>query len=103
MPSNAPLLIRAHNDVEAIQCWLREYQHKATTYRSYRKEAERFLLWIQITLQKTLAQLTREDMEHYMQFLLDPQPRALWCGAGLRGGRQNKRGEGRSDGHFKKA
>lgn len=54
-------LIQARDDVEAIQCWLREYQYTATTYRSYRKEVERFLLWIRITLHKTLAQLTRKS------------------------------------------
>ena len=35
--------LQARNDYEAIQCWLREYQHKETTYRTYQKEAERFL------------------------------------------------------------
>lgn len=73
--------IRANNDIEAVQCWLNEYQSVTTTYRAYKKETYRLLLWCAINIQKTLSDLTRDDFEHYSQFLIDPQPRYLWCGA----------------------
>src|SRR3990170_7079644 len=37
--------IRAKNDIEAVQCWLDEYKDRPATYRTYQKEAERFVLW----------------------------------------------------------
>ena len=35
----------AKNDLEAVSAWLSRYNEKPSTQRSYRKEAERFLLW----------------------------------------------------------
>lgn len=37
--------IQASNDWEAIQCWLAEFENSPHTYRKYRIEAERLLLW----------------------------------------------------------
>lgn len=71
--------ITARNDFEAIQCWLNEYKHKATTLRSYQKEAERFLLWCIIKQKKALSSINREDIEYYCQFLNNPEPRDIWC------------------------
>lgn len=73
-------LISASNDVQAINCWLKEYQSKQTTYHAYRKESERFLLWCVLVLQKPLASVRREDIEAYQQFLTNPVPSAQWCG-----------------------
>lgn len=72
--------LQARNDYEAMQCWLREYQHKETTYRTYQKEAERFLLWSIHERGKALSSLNRDDVEAYLRFLDDPQPREKWCG-----------------------
>jgi integrase len=83
--------IRAKNDYEAIQCWLREYQHKATTYRTYQKEAERFLLWSIYERGKALSSLDRDDVESYLYFLSDPKPRDKWCGT--KTGRGCRRGD----------
>jgi site-specific recombinase XerD len=87
--SQAPQ-IDANNDHEAIQRWLSEYQHKSTTFRTYQKEAERFLLWCVIQQKKPLSSIDRDDIESYSHFLDDPQPRELWCGK--KGGRKQKRG-----------
>ena len=38
-------LIQADNDLDAIKVWLDEYKDSPQTYRNYRKEAERLLLW----------------------------------------------------------
>jgi integrase len=87
--------IHAKNDYEALQCWLNEYRHKATTFRTYQKEAERFLLWSVFQREKPLSSLDRDDLEAYIQFLDDPKPREVWCaklgGRGCRRGDKNWR------------
>ncbi len=80
--------IRAHNDIEALERWLDEYFEKPTTFRSYKKEGERFLVWCALERHTKLAGLTREDVEAYIQFLKNPQPYEKWCGP--KGGRKNK-------------
>lgn len=47
---------------------------------SFRKEAERLLLWTLIEKQKSLSSLTRDDLRDYQQFLSDPKPPSRWCG-----------------------
>jgi integrase len=83
--------IRARNDHEALQCWLNEYRHKQTTFRTYQKEAERFLLWSIYQRQKPLSALDRDDLDAYLDFLDDPKPREKWCGA--KTGRGCRRGD----------
>ena len=83
--------IRAMNDYEAIQSWLKEYQHKITTYRTYQKEAERLLLWCIYQQKKPLSSLDKEDLAAYFNFLNDPRPAEFWCAAP--GGRGKKRGD----------
>lgn len=82
--------IEALTDVEAIEAWLREYNHTLNTQRIYRKEGERLLLWCVFNQKKSLTELKRDDFEVYVHFLADPQPRHLWCGKS--GGRNNIRG-----------
>lgn len=72
--------IRAHNDIEAMERWLDEYFDKPTTFRTYKKEAERFLVWCNVSRSTSLSRLDRDDVEAYIEFLKDPQPRDLWCG-----------------------
>jgi site-specific recombinase XerD len=72
--------IQASNDWEAIQCWLAEFEDSPQTYRNYRKEAERLLLWSVKQRHKPISGLLREDFQSYQAFLVDPQPSAYWCG-----------------------
>lgn len=74
--------IEATQDAEAIACWLREFEGSPQTFRNYRKEAERLLLWSVTQCGKPLSSLMREDLQTYQAFLADPQPRAFWCGPG---------------------
>src|SRR5437870_3158520 len=83
--------IQAKNDYEALHCWLNEYHHKPATFRTYQKEAERFLLWSVCQQRKPLSSLNRDDLEAYLRFLEDPQPRDIWCSK--LGGRGCKRGD----------
>tara|TARA_R110001592_G_scaffold254129_3_gene517499 strand:- start:44892 stop:45899 length:1008 start_codon:yes stop_codon:yes gene_type:complete len=59
---------------------LAEFADSPQTLRSYRKEAERLLLWSVKQRHKPLSGLTREDFHAYQTFLADPQPAAYWCG-----------------------
>ena len=72
--------IDANNDLHAIQTWLQEFDHSPQTQRTYRKEAERLLLWCILQKEKALSSLNRDDLRDYQQFLVDPQPLAQWCG-----------------------
>ena len=75
------LQIAADNDVDAIQCFLVEYQESPGTHRIYQRECERLWLWSLVECHKPLSSLNRQDFEGYLNFLADPQPESLWCGA----------------------
>lgn len=88
--------IAAANDLDAIRAWLARFADKQTTFDSYRKEAERLLLWSLVQLGKPLSSLTHEDCLRYQRFLADPQPAATWiANAGAGGGRKHARGDAR--------
>lgn len=70
--------ITAQNDIDAIKAWLARFADTQTTFTSYRKEAERLLLWSVIELGKPLSSLTHEDLLVYQRFLGDPQPSERW-------------------------
>ena len=72
--------LAASNDLDAVQTWLAEFHDSPQTLRTYRKEAERLLLWALMERGKPLSSLTREDCLRYEAFLADPQPRDRWCG-----------------------
>ncbi len=80
--------INATNDVDAVLCWLSEYREQPATYRSYKKEADRLLLWCMYK-QQALSNLDRNLFAEYLNFLSDPQPRSLWCTQGKRFARNN--------------
>jgi len=70
--------IAADNDIDAIKAWLARFADTRTTFDSYRKEAERLLLWSVTELGKPLSSLTHEDLLIYQRFLADPQPAERW-------------------------
>lgn len=86
-PSEKCLLVAA-NDHEAIGAWLaskrpEEFIARAegdlsSTQRSYRKEAERLLLWAVLERRKALSSLSVEDAAAFRAFLADPP--STWCG-----------------------
>jgi len=93
-------VIPADNDSQAVQLWLRAKQGSdrqslpievnqgersdqrvlTNTQRAYRKEVERFLLWVVLERKKALSSVDGSDCEAYRQFMADPQPRERWCG-----------------------
>lgn len=74
-------LIDADTDLDAIRTWLAEFSDSPQTFRNYRKEAERLLLWALIEQAKPLSSLSRNDFIEYESFLLNPQPIERWCGS----------------------
>ena len=78
-PRNDVLLIDAKSDVEAVAAWLREYQASPQTLKSYRREAERLLLWL-ANQNNQLRDMNRELLRQYEAFLEDPQPAEQWVG-----------------------
>lgn len=80
-PAGTIKQIAAEDDVQAVRAWLAEFHDSPHTFRNYRKEVERLLLWAFHELGKPLSSLVREDLLHYETFLADPQPRERWCGS----------------------
>ncbi len=67
--------IAADNDIDALKAWLARFVDTKTTFDSYRKEAERLLLWTVCELGKPLSSLTHEDLLVYQRFLSAPSER----------------------------
>lgn len=57
------------NDRQAIESWLKAKATNPNTLRSYRKNAERLLLWCYLERRRTFAQLTVDDAIHYRTWL----------------------------------
>lgn len=75
----ASCALSATNDYQAVHAWLSLHE-SAATQRSYRKEAERLILWAIVERGKALSSLTTEDAIAYRSFLRHPGPRARWVG-----------------------
>lgn len=70
--------LKATNDFEAIQEWLGLRPSGSHTWRAYRREAERFLLWSVFARKTPLSALTSSDCVAYRDFLANPG--SEWCG-----------------------
>ena len=77
-PPNA-VRISAKSDAQAVMAWLDEYADSLQTWKAYRRESERLLLWL-ASQQLTLADINREVLRRYESFLADPQPGEQWIG-----------------------
>lgn len=70
--------LSAGDDRSAVLAWLARYADSPSTLASYRKEAERLLLWCTLQHGVALSDLTHEDLLVYQRFLTDPQPAERW-------------------------
>lgn len=70
--------ISAQNDHQAIHAWLAARARNANTKRSYRREAERLLLWGILERGKPLASLNIEDGTAYRDWLAALGRDELW-------------------------
>jgi len=76
--ASGPAQIAAADDRSAVLAWLANYADSPATLASYRKEAERLLLWSLLQHRKALSDLAHEDLLVYQCFLADPQPADRW-------------------------
>lgn len=84
--------LAAVDDRSAVLAWLARYADSSATLASYRKEAERLMLWCVLQRGAALSDLTHEDLLLYQRFLADPQPAERWVMApGQRPGRSSPR------------
>lgn len=68
-----------YSDLVAMRVWLNEYRHKVNTYTSYTQTILRFSMWLK-AFDLSLAGLSREKVQSYHDFLLNPEPTEFWCG-----------------------
>lgn len=68
----------AQADLEIVQAWIALRPVDSNTWRAYRREAERLLLWSWFVAGKSLADLTEDDAGAYRSFLAAPG--ASWTG-----------------------
>lgn len=68
-PARAGAQIMARNDREAVDAWLDARGGSMATLRSYRKEAERLVLWAVMERGKRLADLTVEDCGAFREWI----------------------------------
>ncbi|MDE2078680.1 MAG: tyrosine-type recombinase/integrase [Burkholderiales bacterium] len=76
--SHASSQVAADDDRSAVLAWLARYVDTPATLASYRKEAERLLLWCVHQRGMAMSSLTHEDLLLYERFLADPQPAERW-------------------------
>jgi len=64
--------INAADDADAVRAWLARWPAGSATWRTYRKEAERFLLWAVVERGKALSSLDEGDCVAYCGFMTEP-------------------------------
>ncbi len=69
--------LKADNDLQAVHAWLRLRPQDTHTWRAYRKEAERFLLWAVLAQGRALSSLDGDDCIGFRDFLAAPP--GQWC------------------------
>ena len=70
--------LAAADDLAAVRAWLAQWPAGTHTWRAYRKEAERLLLWAVMLQRKPLSSLDTADCAAYRDFLAAPGP--AWTG-----------------------
>jgi site-specific recombinase XerD len=78
---NSVVRLLRSTDGEAIELWLAtRAEGSKHTVRAYRREAVRFLLWLQVERGRALSEATLRDCLDFREFLADPAPAERWCG-----------------------
>lgn len=63
--------LSAADDLEAIRTWLNARAGNPNTHASYRKEAERFLLWCLVEKETALSNIRADDAAQFLRWLED--------------------------------
>lgn len=65
------------NDIQAVKAWLDGYSGSSMR-RGCRLAIEKILLWCVVERGHALAELSGEEVEHFIQFLMAPEPKTRW-------------------------
>lgn len=79
LPSIALYPIYAKKDYQCARSFLLAYKNNKETFKTYRREIERFLQWAWLIQQKSILKLKREDIEAFITFCQKP-PKS-WIGS----------------------
>ena len=79
--ATGPSSIDARNDREAIDAWIKARSGSVATAKQYRRQAERFALWMILERGRALSQASAEDCAVYLDFLVDVPSR--WTTRGI--------------------
>lgn len=72
-------ILSVQTDAEAVGAWIAEKASRSSnTAESYRREAERLMLWASEKKNKALSELMREDFLEFAAFLSNPAPTEHW-------------------------
>jgi hypothetical protein len=77
--SSAPWAIMLGEELKIVREWVAARASSPNTWKSYRRESERFLLWAAAE-GKPLRAISAEDLDAYRMFLANPEPSTFWCG-----------------------
>ncbi len=66
-------------DYQLASEFIYSYRGSPDTFSTYRREIEHFLQWLWLVAKKTIKQLTRDDIERYVEF--SRQPPGSWVGS----------------------
>jgi site-specific recombinase XerD len=55
--------------LQAVETWLQQLPPGTSTWRSYRREAERFLIWMLVERRRSLSDANEDDVQSYISFL----------------------------------
>jgi site-specific recombinase XerD len=66
--------IQANDDLQAIHDYLLRFRDQPLTFKTYRKELERLLLWCVLVRKTALSSMLVHDCEAYKDFLKTPLP-----------------------------
>lgn len=65
------------NDIHAIKAWLDGYAGDSMRQKC-RSAIEKILLWCVVERGHALAEISGEEVEHFIEFLMAPEPRTRW-------------------------
>ena len=72
LPDSNPYPGCAQKDYPHVRSFLLAYKNNKETFKTYRREIERFLQWSWLVQEKSISKLKREDIENFIAFCQKP-------------------------------
>ena len=86
LPAHSPIREAFMQDRRLVLEWIDQFSDNPNTTRAFRKDGERFLLWLYREHRVRLCDVTAIDLDAYYKFLAAPAPE--WC---YKGGKAPRR------------